>query len=565
MISPQRLRRLRLSLILFVLVTAALAWNALRPVPEGSTSTTRPADNIALADVHPWGANFFLDLEVEQWSQEKTVREARAAGIRWAKQMIPWYDVEPDRGDFRWDKYDRIVDLYRASGMEVIARLDFPPAWVEPAPWADGGKRGPPDNVPPADFALYANYVAKVVDHFRGRVGFFQIWNEPNLTYEWGYGKADPPAYARLLAAAAEAARAVDPDVVILSAPLAINTESVDVAGNLSDLAYLRQLYAVDGFADSFDVLSVNAFGMAAPPDETAAPDRLNFQRMLLARQVMEEAGDGCKAVWAAEYGWNSAPEAIDSIWDRVSPEQQARYTLDGVALAKARWPWAGVFNLWYFRHCCQSPDDAVTYFQLLDAAFSPQRVYSALRSAAAAEPPAGAGYWAERSSAVTLADAGSWLWKWDAPPELRRCGGGPDDPSVTVDHRYLENADADARLSFRFQGQAAYARARRGPQAGTMTWRIDGRPAEQRATLTGQPGWEWIALATNLDGREHSVDIGVVSSGGTVAIDGFRVDADRTGLGRPAWQTAAVLLLGFLALVIAIDGRHVLRRLPPR
>ena len=133
------------------------------------------------------------------------------------------------------------------------------------------------------------------------------------------------------------------------------------------------------------------------------------------------------------------------------------------------------------------------------------------------------------------------------------------------MDHRYLENADPDARLTFTFKGQSVFVRARRGPQAGTMTWRVDGRPAEQRATLTGAPGWEWVGLAAKLDGREHSVDIGVVSSGGTVAIDGFRVDADGAALGRRSWQMATVLLMGFLALVIAIDGRHVLRRLPPR
>ncbi|HQZ69854.1 MAG TPA: beta-galactosidase [Anaerolineae bacterium] len=563
MISPQRLRRFRISLILFALTAAALAWSAIRPAPGSESTAPRPPNGIALADVDPWGANFFLDLEVEAWSQQKTVREARAAGIRWAKQMIPWYDVEPEQGDFRFDKYDRIIDLYRAEGMEVIARLDFPPAWVEPAPWAPQGKRGPPNNVPPADFSLYATYVSRVVDHFGARVGHYQIWNEPNLTYEWGYGKADPKAYARLLAAAASAARTVNPDVVILSAPMAINTETVDLVGNLSDLEYLRQLYDIAGFEDSFDVLSVNAFGKSRPPEEAPAADRLNFQRMALAHDIMETAGDGCKAVWAAEYGWNSAPEGIDSIWDRVSPEDQARYTLDGVSLAQSRWPWAGVFNLWYFRHCCQSPDEAVTYFQLLDAAFSPRRVYTALREAAATRPTATAGYWAERSAPVTLADSAAWLWKWDAPPGSRDCDRGPEDPSGTLDHRYLENAHADARLSFSFRGTAAAVRVRRGPQAGTLTWRVDGRPGEQRAALTGQPEWAWVILASGLDGREHTVDLGVGTAGGSVAIDGYRVDTDAAARSFGGWRTVGALVLVFLAGLLVIDGRHVLGRLP--
>lgn len=563
MISPQRLRRFRMSLALFALIAGAMVWSSVGPAPSTDSGVLRAPNGIAGADVDPWGANFFLDLEVEAWSQQKTVREARAAGIRWAKQMIPWYDVEPEPGDFRWEKYDRIVDLYRSEGMDVIARLDFPPAWVEPAPWAPKGKRGPPNNVPPADFSLYATYVSRVVEHFRDRVGHFQIWNEPNLTYEWGYGKADPQGYARLLAEAAAAARAANPDVVILSAPLAINTETVDLVGNLSDLEYLRQLYAIDGFAESFDVLSVNAFGKAHPPEDEPAPDRLNFQRMALAHDVMAAAGDDCKSVWAAEYGWNSAPEPVESIWDRVSPEDQARYTLSGVDLARERWPWAGVFNLWYFRHCCQSPDDAVYYFQLLDESFSPRRVYTALREAAAIRPPATAGYWAERSAPVELSASSDWRWKWDAPPDSRACDRAADDPSGALDHRYLESAGTEARLVFRFRGSAAAVRVRRGPQAGTLTWRVDGRPGEQRASLSGQPEWSWVTLASSLDGREHTVDLGVGAAGGTVAIDGFRVDADTTARPFGNWRTLGVLVLAFLALLIGIDGRHVASRLP--
>ena len=64
MISPQRLRRFRISLILFALTAAALAWSAVRPAPGSGSSASRPPNGIALADVDPWGANFFLDLEV---------------------------------------------------------------------------------------------------------------------------------------------------------------------------------------------------------------------------------------------------------------------------------------------------------------------------------------------------------------------------------------------------------------------------------------------------------------------------------------------------------------------
>lgn len=552
-----------MSLLLFALSVIGLVAGSRRaPTENGILVRDRPANRIAHADLHPWGANFFLDLEVEAWNQEKTVREAAAAGIRWAKQMIPWYDVEPEPGEYRWDKYDRIVDLYRRHGIEVVARLDFPPAWVEPASWVPQGKAGPPDNLPPADFDAYAAYVARVVEHFKGRVGLYQIWNEPNLTFEWGYGRVDPAGYAQLLAKAAAAAREVDPDVVILSAPLAINLESVDLAGNMSDLSYMEALYRERSFRSSFDVLSVNAFGMAEAPDTEPRADRLNFRRMELARQVMVESDDACKPIWAAEFGWNAAPADLESIWGRVSPEAQAEHSLAAVDLAQERWPWAGVFNLWYFRHCCQSPESAVYHFQLLDPAFRPSRLYTAMRAAAARPPEAGRGYWSERSAPVTVIDMDHWRWRWDARPENRGCDGDPDDPSSAWDHRYLESSGPEARLRFRFEGGGAQVRVRYGPQAGTLAWNLAGRAPERRQTLAGEAAWRWVSLAEGLPAATHEVELGPGLPGGSIAIDGFRVLPAATD-GAFDWRLLVVLLALVSGTLALVDGRYLAGRLP--
>jgi GH35 family endo-1,4-beta-xylanase len=83
--------------------------------------------------VNPLGANFFLAREVEHWKQEKTLALAREAGIGWIKQQFSWEEIEPLRkGEFDWAKYDRIVDLAGQYDMQIIARLDRPPAWARP-------------------------------------------------------------------------------------------------------------------------------------------------------------------------------------------------------------------------------------------------------------------------------------------------------------------------------------------------------------------------------------------------------------------------------------------------
>jgi hypothetical protein len=338
-----------------------------------------PADEpIPHTDVNPYGANFFLDREVEHWKQEKTLEMAREAGITWIKQQFSWEEIEPQRkGEFDWAKYDRIVDLADQYGMQIIARLDRPPDWSRQD---NRFKTRPPD-----DLENYGDFVYHFVERYRGRVGYVQIWNEPNLTAEWGFERVDAVAYTRLLAVAYRRAKEADPGIVVLSAPLAITLEDASMRGNHNDLIFLEEMYQA-GASDHFDVLSANAFGLDRPPEEPPAPDQLNFRRVELQRQIMEQYGDGDKPIWINEYGWNSAPASFPDellTWERVSEAEQADYTVRGIAWARQQWPWLGVVNIWYFRQVGDIPPDRPAYyFALVDPEFNPRPVYEALRRA---------------------------------------------------------------------------------------------------------------------------------------------------------------------------------------
>jgi hypothetical protein len=332
--------------------------------------------------VNPYGANFFLDREVEHWKQEKTLEMARGAGITWIKQQFSWEEIEPQRkGEFDWAKYDRIVELADQYGMQIIARLDRPPDWTRQD---NRFKTRPPD-----DLEDYGDFVYAFVAHYRGRVGYVQIWNEPNLTAEWGFERVDAVAYTRLLEVAHRRAKEADPRIVVLSAPLAITLEDASMRGNHNDLIFLEQMYQA-GAGDHFDILSANAFGLDRPPEDSPAPDRLNFRRVELQREIMERYGDGEKPIWINEYGWNSAPPSFpDEIltWERVSEAEQADYTVRGIAWGRQHWPWLGVVNIWYFRQVGDIPPDRPAYyFALVDPEFNARPVYEALRRATQGE-----------------------------------------------------------------------------------------------------------------------------------------------------------------------------------
>jgi len=247
-------------------------------------------------DVNPYGADFFLAREVEPWKRERTVEMAQQAGLGWAKQQFAWAEIEPLRkgefidpvsGESSWEKFDRLVDLYRANGLQVIARLDRAPAWAR--------IEGTRAETPPASFEDFGDFVYAFVEHFRGRVQYIQIWNEPNIYPEWGEQAADPESYTEMLKIAYLRAKEADPDVYVLSAPLAITLgEPHPDPGkwrSMPDGAYLEAMYEA-GAGEYFDILSANAFGFDLPPDDPPDPNVLNFPRVELQREIMEQHGD---------------------------------------------------------------------------------------------------------------------------------------------------------------------------------------------------------------------------------------------------------------------------------
>ncbi|HEX6512125.1 MAG TPA: transporter substrate-binding domain-containing protein, partial [Chloroflexota bacterium] len=249
------------------------------------------------------------------------------------------------------------------------------PDWARPAPMTGHSL------LTPARYPDFARFGAAVGTRYRGKVAAYVIWNEPNVDYEWGYRKPDPAGYAQLLRAAYPALKKADADALVLAAALAPNGEHTDHA--LSDLDYLQQLYASGG-APLFDGLAAHAYGWDHPPDESPAPDRIDFRRVELERQIMVRNGDAAKQVYVTESGWNDYARWVRA----VSPEQRVDYTVQSVELA-SRWDWLAAICLWEFR----LPAPAHNYndaWTLVHFDFTPSPTYVALQRLASPTPPAG-------------------------------------------------------------------------------------------------------------------------------------------------------------------------------
>ncbi len=562
-----RLKRLAAVLLVLVLSLALLAWTFRDPVRDYLSSVTgeeklkqqvkglgrlmvlrltqpplqlAPEVAIAHAGVNPFGVNTFLEQEVEPHKVEQALRMISDAGFRWIRQEFPWEDIEQSaRGDFwdhkwdisAWDKYDRIVKLASKHGLQIIARLDNPPAWSR-ADGDAGGTLAPPDN-----FENFGNFVHTIVSRYKGQVKYYQIWNEPNIYPEWGEQPVDAAGYVRLLQIAYRRAKEADPDCVILSAGLAQTTEMGPM--NLSDLTFLQQMYDA-GVKDYFDIMGVMAYGLwTGPGDHRVSPEWTNFSRPQLIRDIMVRNGDADKALWATEVGWNAVPLDFPAVpmFGRVTEEQQARYAVQAYQRAQQEWPWMGVLNYWFFKRATDTEMDQVFYyFRMVEPSFAPLPAYEAMKQYANQPPKV---HWG-------LHQEDHWALSWEGQWELVR------------DHRAVLGAlrrsgqPGDA-VRFTFVGTELLLLVHTGPRGGLLQAHVDGRPVEN-VTLYSEADQYGvhIPLAMGLRDGPHDVDL-VVSGqlGAQVDIDGLLVRRRP-----PIWLPYAAVIVIALPLGAALFMR---------
>jgi hypothetical protein len=318
-----------------LMLVVGVSWLVRAPEPM-----VRIGEPQKVATINPvMGVHTRLTDEVEEWKIQRTLEMVREMGAPWIVEYFPWAYCEPAKGDYKWSHADLVVDHAVAQGLTVIGRIDFVPAWARPEETTQrylGEDR----------FVELADFVYAFVSHFGERVPYVIIWNEPNLSFEWGFRPVDPAAYTRLLRLCYQRAKEANPAVQIVAAGLAPTTAPEGNDWGMDDLIYLQRMYDA-GAKGYFDALAIHAYGWTFSPDEPPAPDVVNFSRAQLAHEVMVRNGDGDTPCMITEGGWNDHPR-----WTRaVKPSQRIAYTIGAYEKARQEWPWCRAVALWAFRY----------------------------------------------------------------------------------------------------------------------------------------------------------------------------------------------------------------------
>jgi len=318
----------------------------------------------------------------------RDLQSIRDAGFGWVKVNFGWRDIEgAAKGAFDWSHTDPIVEMANDESIDLVVRVDHQPEWV-------GG--GHPTNGPPDNYQDLADFFSALAGRYKGRIRAYEVWNEPNLSREWGGKLPDPGNYVKLLKAAYAAIKAADPDAMVISAGLSPTGSWTEEAR--PDDWYLESMYIAmgnnsDGY---FDVLGAHGPGYKSPPERDPAEVEANpdlgghrsfcFRRVEDLRAIMVQYGDADKQVALLEFGWTSDPRSDSPYnWHAVSEETKADYFVRAYEYAKTHWsPWIGLMSLIYISDPDWTPDHEQYWWSITDPGWpkiKPRPAYTALKA----------------------------------------------------------------------------------------------------------------------------------------------------------------------------------------
>ena len=173
-------------------------------VANAATSIATPSQSI------PSSYNGMSEIGVAAWSPWPSVSFGT---LRMWNTGTRWNQVETSRGGYNWSKMDSVVNMARSKGVDVIYTFGGTPRWASSNP-NQGCLYGSGSCAAPYSMNDWTNYVTTVAKRYKGRIRYYELWNEPNDPH---YYTGSISTLRTMAQYAYNAIKAVDPSAQVLT------------------------------------------------------------------------------------------------------------------------------------------------------------------------------------------------------------------------------------------------------------------------------------------------------------------------------------------------------------
>ncbi len=220
--------------------------------------------------------------------------------------LVAWPYLERSRGKFDWRELDGWVSLAERLNVDLIYTFGAVPYWAASdsstcvAAAVVGVRRC---GSMPADIGDWDTFVRALVTRYRGRITYYELWNEPD------YSSISPEQMARLTNRARKIILSVDPTAKIIS---------ISLNGRVPKYA---DAYFSAGGPTDVDVVSFHAYPSIVANVPEAVDRNYSSSGSLLAPllPVLSKFRLESKPLWDTEGSWS------DRV-DTLSPQEKAAF-----------------------------------------------------------------------------------------------------------------------------------------------------------------------------------------------------------------------------------------------
>lgn len=215
---------------------------------------------------------------------------------------VSWADINPSQGTYNWANLDALVNDSLSHGVELVYTFGYVPAWASTNAGGacDGAQNG---SCYAPQMQAWTDFVTQIANRYKGKIKYWEMWNEPNAGNFW------KGTNAQLVAMAKEASAIIHNTggTVLSPAPQGTNSH-----------VWMDGYFAAGG-ASYTDITTFHGYLYSAPEAITTLADNM--------RSVQNKYGLTGKPLWDTEHSWG------DSSWPMGADQDQqsawlARYVV---------------------------------------------------------------------------------------------------------------------------------------------------------------------------------------------------------------------------------------------
>ena len=238
----------------------------------------------------------FEKLDRAVFDPEKAYDKVAELGVKWVRIQSGWQRTETEKGIYHFEWLDDIVDNLLRRGLVPWVNLCYGNKLYDEEAATRFGAVGCPPNQNDEQIDAWCAYVKALVAHFKGKIEWWEVWNEPEAKYSWRHAP-DPFEYVEFTRRTAEAVRAGSADAKVIGGVFA-----------KSDLAYISHCFA-GGLGKYCDAISFHIYSAdEADDDERIANLKLLIDQYCPGVELIQgeggcqSRGDGCGALRNQEW-----------------------------------------------------------------------------------------------------------------------------------------------------------------------------------------------------------------------------------------------------------------------